>query len=52
MNAQPATLAETARQAAHRRIEGRLVIATHNTGKLREMRWCSEAVAAKEILLA
>src|SRR5690348_11140321 len=39
---------------AHRRIEGRLVIATHNAGKLREMRerlapYGIEAVSAGEL---
>jgi XTP/dITP diphosphohydrolase len=45
-----------ASKAAHRRIEGRLVIATHNPGKLREMRellspYGIDAVSAAELAL-
>jgi XTP/dITP diphosphohydrolase len=44
-------------QAAHRRLDGRLVIATHNPGKLREMRellmpYAIEALSAGELGLA
>jgi XTP/dITP diphosphohydrolase len=52
------TLAENEVPAGtHRQIAGRLVIATHNPGKLREMRellmpYGIEAVAAGEISLA
>ena len=52
------TLAENEIPAgAHRQIAGRLVIATHNPGKLREMRellmpYGIEAVAAGELSLA
>jgi XTP/dITP diphosphohydrolase len=47
----------TADKNEHRRIAGRLVIATHNTGKLREMRelvapYGIEAVSAGELGLA
>ena len=43
--------------AAHRRIEGELVIATHNAGKLKELRellvpYAIEAVSAGELALA
>ncbi len=43
--------------AAHRRLEGRIVIATHNSGKLRELRellspYGIEAVSAGELGLA
>lgn len=43
-------------QAGHRRLEGRIVIATHNAGKLREMRellapYGIEAVSAGELSL-
>jgi XTP/dITP diphosphohydrolase len=47
----------SAQAPAHRRIEGRLVIATHNAGKLRELRellapYGVEAVSAGELGLA
>jgi XTP/dITP diphosphohydrolase len=47
----------TPKGAAHRRLAGRLVIATHNTGKLKEMRellmpYGIEAVSAGELGLA
>ena len=38
MSARPTTQTDTAAEAAHRPISGRLVIATHNPGKLVEMR--------------
>src|SRR5262249_51199724 len=38
VSAHPATSIMTRKDAAHRRLAGRLVIATHNPGKLREMR--------------
>ena len=38
MSAHSATSISTPSDAAHRRLAGRLVIATHNPGKLREMR--------------
>ena len=38
MSARSATSIMTPSDAAHRRLAGRLVIATHNPGKLREMR--------------
>jgi XTP/dITP diphosphohydrolase len=54
VNAQPATSVNTAQPVALRRIEGRLVIATHNPGKLREMRellspFGIDAVSAAEL---
>jgi XTP/dITP diphosphohydrolase len=50
-------LVSSAQAPAHRRIEGRLVIATHNSGKLRELRellapYGVEAVSAGELGLA
>jgi XTP/dITP diphosphohydrolase len=47
----------SAQAPAHRRIEGRIVIATHNSGKLRELRellapYGVEAVSAGELGLA
>ena len=38
MSAYSAISIMTRKDAAHRRLAGRLVIATHNPGKLREMR--------------
>ena len=38
MSARSATSMMTPKGAAHRRLAGRLVIATHNLGKLKEMR--------------
>jgi XTP/dITP diphosphohydrolase len=52
-----APAAPSQRQIAHRRIAGRLVIATHNSGKLAEMRellapYGVEAISAEELGLA
>lgn len=52
-----APVAKSARQAKHRPIIGRLVIATHNTGKLRELRellspYGIDAVSAGDLGLA
>ncbi len=57
MSARPATSATTSQSGAHRPITDRLVIATHNAGKLREMRELLlphgiEAVPAGELDLA
>ncbi len=57
MSARPATPTMTPSGAAHRQIAGRLVIATHNAGKLRELRellmpYGVEAVAAGELGLS
>ena len=57
MSARSATSMMTPKGAAHRRLAGRLVIATHNPGKLKEMRellmpYGIEAVSAGELGLA
>ena len=57
MSAQSANAASAATDAAPRQLSGRLVIATHNPGKLREMRellapYGIEAVSAGELGLA
>lgn len=57
MSAHSATSMMTPKGAAHRRLAGRLVIATHNPGKLKEMRellmpYGIEAVSAGELGLA
>lgn len=57
MRAHSATSMMTPKGAAHRRLAGRLVIATHNPGKLKEMRellmpYGIEAVSAGELGLA
>jgi XTP/dITP diphosphohydrolase len=57
VRARPATSMMTPKGAAHRRLAGRLVIATHNPGKLKEMRellmpYGIEAVSAGELGLA
>ena len=54
MSARSATSMMTPKGAAHRRLAGRLVIATHNPGKLKEMRellmsYGIEAVSAGEL---
>jgi XTP/dITP diphosphohydrolase len=57
VSARSATSMMTPKGAAHRRLAGRLVIATHNPGKLKEMRellmpYGIEAVSAGELGLA
>jgi XTP/dITP diphosphohydrolase len=57
VSAHSATSMMTPKGAAHRRLDGRLVIATHNPGKLKEMRellmsYGIEAVSAGELGLA
>lgn len=57
MSAHSATSIMTRKDAAHRRLAGRLVIATHNPGKLREMRelltpYGIDAVSAADLGLA
>ena len=54
MSAHSATSIMSPKGAAHRRLAGRLVIATHNPGKLKEMRellmpYGIEAVSAGEL---